>query len=153
MSMWNRHIHTDTENVHKCSYAERNPKNRKLVRVQYFLLPFWVKGFSTFSIWGFYCDICDCRIRHPPLCAWTPTLNVCTKLTHALSRKALSLTKPKGKIYKTKNHNIKKFPAQLDTMHDASFMLMLNYSHLSLTNIEVSEQGARIIFFSFLGKQ
>ena len=28
---------------------------------------------------------------------------VCTKLTHALSRKVLSLTKPKGKIYKTKS--------------------------------------------------
>ena len=30
------------------------------------------------------------------------------KLTHALSRKVLSLTKPKGKIHKMKNDNIKK---------------------------------------------
>ena len=29
--------------------------------------------------------------------------HVCTWLTHALSRKVLSLTKPKGKIYKTKS--------------------------------------------------
>ena len=28
---------------------------------------------------------------------------VCTELTHVLSRKVLSLTKPKGKIYKTKS--------------------------------------------------
>ena len=49
MRMWNRHIHTDTENVHKCSYAYRNPKNTKLVQVRNFYLPFWVLGFST---WG-----------------------------------------------------------------------------------------------------
>ena len=61
-----------------------------------------------FSIWGFYCDICDCHIH--PTRVWTPALNVCTKLTYALSRKVLSLTKPKGKIYKTKNDNIKKNP-------------------------------------------
>ena len=29
-----------------------------------------------FSIWGFYCDICDCYIR--PTCVWIPALNVCT---------------------------------------------------------------------------
>ena len=61
-----------------------------------------------FPIWGFYCDICDCHTR--PACAWTPVLNVCTELTHALSWKVLSLTKLKGKIYKTKNDNIKKIP-------------------------------------------
>ena len=33
--------------------------------------------------------------------------------THALSRKVLSLTKPKDKIYKTKNDNIKKILLQL----------------------------------------
>ena len=57
-----------------------------------------------FPIWGFYCDICDCQIL--PACAWSPALMFAP--THALSRKVLSLTKPKDKIYKTKNDNIKK---------------------------------------------
>ena len=57
-----------------------------------------------FPIWGFYCDICDCHIL--PARAWTPAL-MCAP-THALSRKVLSLTKPKDKIHKTKNDNIKK---------------------------------------------
>ena len=30
----------------------------------------------SFSIWGFYCDICDCHIH--PARALTPALNVCT---------------------------------------------------------------------------
>ena len=52
-----------------------------------------------FSIWDFYFDISEWHILHT--CAWTPTLmlhltNPCAK------RKVLSLTKPKGKIYKTK---------------------------------------------------
>ena len=63
----------------------------------------------AFTIWGFYCDISDCHIR--PARALTSALNVCTKLTHALSRKVLSLTK--GKIYKTKNDNIKKNPSAI----------------------------------------
>ena len=53
----------------------------------------------------FYFDICEWRIL--PACTWTPALmlhltNQCTK------RKVLILTKPKGKIYKTKSlrHNI-----------------------------------------------
>ena len=33
--------------------------------------------------------------------------------THALSRKVLSLTKPKDKIYKTKNDDLKKILLQL----------------------------------------
>ena len=56
------------------------------------------------SIWGFYCHICDCHIL--PARVWTPAL-MCAP-THALSRKVLSLTKLKDKIYKTKNDNIKK---------------------------------------------
>ena len=56
-----------------------------------------------FTIWGFYCDICDCHIL--PARAWTPALMSAS--THALSRKVLSLTKQKDKIYKTKNDNIK----------------------------------------------
>ena len=62
-----------------------------------------------FQFWVFYCDICDCHIR--PERAWTPALNVRTYLTYALSRNVLSLTKPKGKIYKMKNDNIKNSPA------------------------------------------
>ena len=65
----------------------------------------------SFPIWGFYCDICDSHIL--PASAWTPALNACTELTLALSRKVLSQTKPKGKIYKTKNDNIKKILPQL----------------------------------------
>ena len=39
--------------------------------------------------------------HHPRACVNT-CAHVCTKLTHALSRKVLILTKPKGKMYKTK---------------------------------------------------
>ena len=54
----------------------------------------------TFSIWGFYFDISEWHVR--PARAWTPVFmlhlsNPCTKW------KVLSLTKPKGKIYKTKS--------------------------------------------------
>ena len=53
----------------------------------------------TFSIWDFYFDISEWHIL--PARSWTPALmlhltNPCAK------RKVLSLTKPKGKIYKTK---------------------------------------------------
>ena len=55
---------------------------------------------GPFPVWEFYFDICEWRIL--PVRAWTPALmfhltNPCTK------RKVLSLTKPKGKIYKTKS--------------------------------------------------
>ena len=49
----------------------------------------------------FYFDICEWRIL--PARAWTPALMFAPKLTHAQSRKVLILTKPKGKIYKTKS--------------------------------------------------
>ena len=52
-----------------------------------------------FPIWGFYCDICDYYTL--PARAWKPALMFTP--THALS-----LTKPKDKIYKTKNDNITK---------------------------------------------
>ena len=53
-----------------------------------------------FSIWGIYFAISEWHIL--PACAWTPALmlhltNPCAK------RKVLSLTKPKGKIYKTQS--------------------------------------------------
>ena len=61
-------------------------------------------GFLLWHLW----------LSHPP----RAHVNTCTQLTHALTnpytkRKVLSLTKPKGKIYKTKNDNIKKIPPQL----------------------------------------
>ena len=58
----------------------------------------------SFSIRGFYYDICDCHIL--PARARTPALM--SSPTHALSRNVLNLTKPKDKIYKTKNYYIKK---------------------------------------------
>ena len=57
----------------------------------------------SFPVRFFYCDICDCHIL--PACVLTPALM--SAPTHALSRKVLSLTKPKDKIYKTKNDYIK----------------------------------------------
>ena len=51
---------------------------------------------SNFSIWDFYCDICERHIL--PACAPSLRLtNPCAK------RKVLSLTKPKGRIYNTKS--------------------------------------------------
>ena len=54
----------------------------------------------TITIWDFYFDICEWHIL--PACTWTPALmlhltNPCAK------QKVLSLTKPKGKIYKMKS--------------------------------------------------
>ena len=58
-----------------------------------------------FPIWGFYCDISDCHIRRL-------RVNTCTQCVHLTNPctkwKVLSLTKPKGKLYKTKNDNMKK---------------------------------------------
>ena len=53
----------------------------------------------SFSIWGLFWHL---WMTHPPPRAWTPALmlyltNPCAK------RKVLSLTKPKGKIYKAKS--------------------------------------------------
>ena len=60
-------------------------------------------GFLLWHLW----------LSHPP----RTRVNTCTQcvhlLTHALSREVLSLTKPKCKIYETKNDNIKKIPPQL----------------------------------------
>ena len=64
-------------------------------------------GMTSFPIWGFYCDICDCHFLSAG--TWTPALM--SAPTHALSRKVLSLTKLKDKTYKTKNDNIKKNPS------------------------------------------
>ena len=53
-----------------------------------------------FSIWDFYFDIFGWHIL--PARAWTPALMVHLTNPYA-KRKVLSLTKPKGKIYKTKS--------------------------------------------------
>ena len=53
-----------------------------------------------FSIWDFYFDISEWHIL--PARAWTPVLML--HLTNPCDKwKVLSLTKPKGKIYKTKS--------------------------------------------------
>ena len=72
-----------------------------------------------FPIWGSYCDTCDCHFL--PARARTPALT--SVPTHALSRKVLSLTKPKDKIYKTRNDNIKKILPQL--YHTSSYTVWL----------------------------
>ena len=54
-----------------------------------------------FPIWGFYCDISDFHI-HPP--TRVKTCAQCVHLTNPCTKqKVLSLTKPKGQIYKTKS--------------------------------------------------
>ncbi len=53
----------------------------------------------SISTWDFNFDISEWHILSAR--AWTPALML--HLTHALSRKVLILTKPKGKIYKTKS--------------------------------------------------
>ena len=40
---------------------------------------------------------------HPPRASVNICAQICTKLNHVLCRKVFSLTKPKGKIYKTKS--------------------------------------------------
>ena len=52
--------------------------------------------------------------------------------THALSRKVLCLTKPKDKIYKTKNDNIKKILLQLYNIYIYYFCLLYNFVNLPL---------------------
>ena len=54
----------------------------------------------SFPIWEFYFDICEWRIL--PAHTWTPALML--HLTNPCAKwKVLSLTKPKGKICKTKS--------------------------------------------------
>ena len=54
----------------------------------------------TFSIWCFYFDISEWHILSAR--AWTPALMLHLTIPCA-KREILSLTKPKGKIYKTKS--------------------------------------------------
>ena len=119
--------HTDSTNVHartqqstNCLASPRSEKSTCFVQVQISTLCFSLKitknpcpslpGMTSFTsplsfpIWVFHCDICDCHIL--PARAWTPALM--SAPTHALNQKILSLTKPKDRVYKTKNDNIKK---------------------------------------------
>ena len=57
-------------------------------------IPISSLGFLLWHLW----------LSHPPPVRLNTCVNVCTY--HALSRKVLSLTKPKDKIYKMKNDNI-----------------------------------------------
>ena len=59
-----------------------------------------------FLFWNFW-------KTHPPRVRFNTCAQVCTKLTYVLSRKVLSLTKPKGKICKTKSlgHYITRRPS------------------------------------------
>ena len=83
-----------------------------------------------FSIWGFYCDICDCHIL--PACAWTPALM--SAPTHALSWKVLSLTKPKDKIYKMKNDNILKNPSTIiQQNHNSNILAWILWSNCEIS--------------------
>ena len=56
-------------------------------------VPIFNLGFLFWHLW----------MTHPPRTRVNTCAQVCTKLTHVLSRKVLSLTKSKGKIYKTKS--------------------------------------------------
>ena len=95
-----------------------------LVQVRHFLLPFWVKGFSSWgervtqflSMLTFPSDPTTCGTRQK-LQVWprrAPKIDL-LRGSHNfncfffLNSKILSTTKPKGKIYKTKNDNIKMF--------------------------------------------
>ena len=70
-----------------------------------------------FPLWSFYFDISDCHIH--------ACVNTCTQCVHLANpctkRKVLSLTKLKGKIYKTKNDHIKKKNPSAIILHIVSF--------------------------------
>ena len=60
-------------------------------------------------------------------------VNTCTQCVHLTNpctkQKVLSLTKLKGKIYKTKNNNIKKFPPQLHYIFSLSLLFLMSSSN------------------------
>ena len=63
------------------------------------------------------------RLSHPPR-ARVNTCTQCVHLTNALSRKVLSLTKPKDEIYETKNDNIRKSFRNYITTGGCSFAVL-----------------------------
>ena len=83
-------------------------KSPKILRARFR----WMTSFTSPSpIWDFYFDISEWYTLSA--CAWTPALML--HLTKPCAKwKVLSLTKPKGKIYKTKSlghHITKSYPA------------------------------------------
>ena len=75
-------------------FFSKSPKSSALPGMTSFLSP------VPFLIWGFYCDISDCRIH--PARAWTPALGVCTQLTHAPSERLSALLNRKARYTKGK---------------------------------------------------
>ena len=74
-------------------------KSPKILRARFRCMTSFISLVIS-SLWDFYFDISEWHILTG--CAWTPALmlhltNICAK------RMVLSLTKPKGKIYKTKS--------------------------------------------------
>ena len=67
-------------------------RTARLNSTDFFKIPkiLLVLGFLFWRLWK----------THPPHACVNTCAQVCTKLTHVLSRKVLSLTKPKGNIYK-----------------------------------------------------
>ena len=106
---------TDVAQVRKINSLRLSPNLNSLLSYKSLRIPahrFWswrhshpqshfYLGFLLWHLW----------LSHPPVRAWTPALM--SAPIHALSRKVLSLTKPKDKIYKTKKDNIKKILPQL----------------------------------------
>ena len=81
-------------------------------------------SYLVFLLWHLW-------LSHPPRVC----VNTCTQCVHLTNpctkRKVLRLTKPKGKIYKTKNSNIKIIPPQLYN----------NYTERKLVPLLVEENG------------
>ena len=107
----------------------KSPKSSELLGITLFTSP------GLFSIWEFfYFDICEWHILLAR--AWTPALmlhitNPCTKL------KVLILTKPKGKIYKTRSLRNYITPTIITTSHYSFFR---TWSSLSDT-VEYQDQN------------
>ena len=121
----------------KCSYAYRNPKNTKHWRLSFgsgtkLLVPSLSLGFSARGERDtiFYADcsfivsfqLTDSITQVRKInqisthCFYSKSLRIPALMSapdRALSRKVLSLTEPKDKIYKTKNDNIKKKPSAI----------------------------------------
>ena len=75
-------------------------KSPKIIRACFRCMTSFTSPGHNFAIWDFYFDISEWHIL--PARVWTPALML--HLTDPCAkRKVLRLTKPKGKIYKTKS--------------------------------------------------
>ena len=87
------------------------PPKKNLTQLTFFQIPkilrarFWCMTSFTFPGQPFYLGFLFWHLwmTHPPIALVNTCAQACTQLTHALNRKVLSLTKPKGRIYKTKS--------------------------------------------------